>query len=176
MVTRTDEYLESTAEVMPILGELEIEPMLSRYFSLEDLIGSDLARKKKIDNTPSAKQIENLKYLCSMILDPLRDKLGKNIIVVSGFRSRELNTAMFGSPESWHMADDDKVAVDIVCKGASLKRIAETLDELQVPFDQVIISYDRSVVHIQARRPKRENISRKIVGGVVRYQSLKDKA
>jgi len=96
--------------------------------------------------------------------------------VVSGFRSRKLNTALFGSPESWHIADDDKVAVDIVCREASLKRIAETLDELKLPFDPLIIGYDRSVVHIQARRLKRESISRKIVGSVVRYQSLKDRA
>lgn len=175
MVTRTDEFLETEADVLPILGEMEEEAMLSRYYSLAELTDSEIARKKNIDNKPSIKQIENLKYLCTMILDPLRDKLGKNVKVISGFRCRELNTAMFGSPESWHMADDDKVAADIVCKGASLKKIAETLDELQVPFDKIIISYDRSVVHIQARRPKRENISRKIVGGVVRYQTLKDK-
>jgi len=173
MATRTDELLETAIEVLPIAGEFEEEPMLSRYFSLEQLTFSELARKKSIHNAPSDKQIENLKYLCSMVLDPLKEKLGKPITIVSGFRSRELNTAMFGSPESWHMAEDDKAAVDIVCKGASLKRIAETLDELQVPFDKVIISYDRSVIHIQVRRPKRENIARKIVGGVVRYQAFK---
>jgi zinc D-Ala-D-Ala carboxypeptidase len=173
MATRSAEVLETMVEVLPISGEFEVEPMLSRYFSLEQLTFSELGRKKSINNMPSDKQIENLKYLCTMVLDPLKEKLGKNITVVSGFRSRELNAAMFGSPESWHMAEDDKAAVDIICKGASLKRIAETLDELQMPFDKVIISYDRAIVHIQARRPKRENIARKIVGGVVRYQAIK---
>ncbi len=173
MATRTSEYLETAVEVLPISGEFEVEPMLSRYFTLEQLTWTELGKKKSISNTPSETQIENLKYLCTMVLDPLKEKLGKHITIVSGFRSRELNAAMFGSPESWHMAEDDKAAVDIVCKGASLKRIAETLDELQVPFDKVIISYDRAVVHIQARRPKRENIARKIVGGVVRYQAIK---
>jgi zinc D-Ala-D-Ala carboxypeptidase len=173
MATRNAEFMETTVEVLPLAGEFEEEPMLSRHFTLEQLTWSELARKKGINNSPSDAQIENLKYLCTMVLDPLKEKLGKNITIVSGFRSRELNAAMFGSPESWHMAEDDKAAVDIVCKGASLKRIAETLDDLQVPFDKVIISYDRAIVHIQARRPKRENIARKVVGGVVRYQAIK---
>lgn len=173
METRTAEILESTAEVLPIIGELEEDPMLSRYFSVAQLTFSDLARKKGIDNTPSSQQIENLKFLCTTVLDPLKEKLGKHISIVSGFRSRLLNAAIFGSPESWHMAEDDKAAVDIMCKGVSLKKIAEALDELQVPFDKVIVSYDRAVVHIQARRPKRENIARKIVGGVVRYSAFK---
>lgn len=173
MATRSAEFSETTVEVLPISGEFEEQRMLSHYFSLDQLTVSELARKKGINNTPSEKQIENLKYICTMVLDPLKEKLGKHISIVSGFRSRELNAAMFGAPESWHMAEDDKAAVDIVCRGASLKRIAETLDELQVPFDKVIVSYDRAIVHIQVRRPKRENIARKIVGGVVRYQAIK---
>jgi hypothetical protein len=173
MATRNAEFVETMVEVLPLAGEFEEEPMLSRYFSLEQLTWSELARKKGLNNTPSEKQIENLKYLCTMVLDPLKEKLGKHITIVSGFRSRELNAAMYGSPESWHMAEDDKAAVDIMCKGASLKRIAETLDDMQVPFDKVIMSYDRGIVHIQVRRPKRENIARKIVGGVVRYQAVK---
>ncbi len=174
MATQNTEFMENELEVTAVCGELDEEMMLSRHFSLADLTYSEIAKKKNIANQPNPKQMENLKYLCMTVLDPLRDALGKKIWIVSGFRSRELNAAMFGSPESWHMADDDKAAVDIVCKGFSLKKVAEKLDEMNVPFDKVIISYDRGIVHIQARRPKRENISRKIVSGMVRYQSLKD--
>jgi hypothetical protein len=75
--------------------------------------------------------------------------------------ARDGSQAKMSSTESGHMADDDKAAVDIVCQGASFKTIAETLDDLQVPFDKVIVSYDRALIHIQVRRPNVKTLSAK---------------
>ena len=41
---------------------------LSRNFSLQELIKSDTAIRKGIDNNPNADQIEKLKLLCENIL------------------------------------------------------------------------------------------------------------
>ena len=41
---------------------------LSRNFSLQELIKSDTAIRKGIDNNPNADQIEKLKGLCENIL------------------------------------------------------------------------------------------------------------
>jgi hypothetical protein len=46
MATRNTEFVETMVEVLPLAGELEEEPMLSRYFTLEQLTWSELARKK----------------------------------------------------------------------------------------------------------------------------------
>ena len=45
---------------------------LSRNFSLQELIKSDTAIRKGIDNNPNADQVEKLKTLCENILQPVR--------------------------------------------------------------------------------------------------------
>ena len=45
---------------------------LSRNFSLQELIKSDTAIRKGIDNNPNADQVEKLKTLCEKILQPVR--------------------------------------------------------------------------------------------------------
>ena len=49
---------------------------LTKNFSLLELTKSQTAERKGIDNTPSAEQQENLKSLCEMILQPIRDHFG----------------------------------------------------------------------------------------------------
>jgi hypothetical protein len=46
--------------------------MLSEHFSLYEMMRSETAESHNIDNMPNATQIENLKYLCEKILEPLR--------------------------------------------------------------------------------------------------------
>jgi zinc D-Ala-D-Ala carboxypeptidase len=58
---------------------------LSRNFSLQELIKSDTAIRKGIDNNPNADQIEKLKRLCENVLQPVRDQFGR-VKVTSGFR------------------------------------------------------------------------------------------
>ena len=50
---------------------------LSRNFSLQELIKSDTAIRKGINNNPSSGQIEKLKDLCENILQPVRDHFGR---------------------------------------------------------------------------------------------------
>ena len=60
---------------------------LTRNFSLSELIKSDTAIRKGIDNNPNADQIEKLKLLCENILQPVRDHFGR-VKCTSGFVSR----------------------------------------------------------------------------------------
>ena len=59
---------------------------LSRNFTLQELIKSDTAIRKGINNNPNSGQIEKLKTLCENILQPVRDHFGR-VKVTSGFRS-----------------------------------------------------------------------------------------
>ena len=74
---------------------------LSRNFSLQELIKSDTAIRKGIDNNPNADQVEKLKRLCENILQPVRDHFGR-VKVTSGFRSPELCVAIGSSINSQH--------------------------------------------------------------------------
>jgi hypothetical protein len=76
---------------------------LSKNFSLAELCNSHTAKKLGIDNTPNEIQIENLRYLCLKVLQPLRDNKGKAINITVGFRNRKLNNAVGGSSTSFHL-------------------------------------------------------------------------
>ena len=69
---------------------------LSRNFTLSELIKSDTAIRKGINNNPNAEQIEKLKALCENILQPVRDHFGR-VKVTSGFRSVDLCLAINSS-------------------------------------------------------------------------------
>jgi len=67
---------------------------LSDNFSLLELTKSQTAERKGIDNTPSPEHQENLKLLCTHILQPVRDHFNRVVSVSSGYRSPELCTAI----------------------------------------------------------------------------------
>ena len=75
---------------------------LSNNFSLNELVRSQTAERKSIDNTPSAEHQENLKSLCMNVLQPIRDHFGKVVTVSSGYRSPELCIAIGSRTTSQH--------------------------------------------------------------------------
>ena len=88
---------------------------LSKNFSLAELVKSQTAERKGIDNTPNPKQKKNLKLLCENILQPIRDRFGP-FIVSSGFRCHELSAAVGSSIKSQHCQG---LAVDFEVPGVS---------------------------------------------------------
>ena len=86
---------------------------MGKFFTIEELCKSSVADKFRIDNRPNKKIVENLNALIENVLDPLRKKLGKPIIVTSGYRCEELNKKVGGVPTSHHVLG---YAADIVTK------------------------------------------------------------
>ena len=84
-----------------------------KYFTLEELVHSDTAVKKKIENIPSWSDIEHLSEL-ALFLDDMREEYGKPIFVSSGFRCSKLNKAVGGKDTSVHKIG---YAVDLYVKG-----------------------------------------------------------
>lgn len=85
---------------------------LTEHFSLEELIASEVAARKHIDNTPPGDLIVNLRALAEG-LERVRAVLdGKPIHVNSGYRCVALNTAVGGAGNSMHMRG---LAADILC-------------------------------------------------------------
>ena len=73
-----------------------------KYFSFKEMIQSDVAKSKGIENIPDWEQIDALRSLIETILDPLREWYGHPITVNSGFRSKALNSAVGGVSTSYH--------------------------------------------------------------------------
>ena len=109
---------------------------LSRNFSLQELIKSDTAIRKGIDNNPNADQIEKLKALCENILQPVRDHFGR-VKVTSGFRSVELCTAIGSSANSQHAKAE---AADFEVIGVDNAELADWIHK-NLPYDQLILEF-----------------------------------
>ena len=75
---------------------------LSKNLSLNEVIKSNTALRRGIDNTPTEAHLENLKYIAEKIFQPIREHFGVPIYISSGYRSKELNEAIGGSPRSFH--------------------------------------------------------------------------
>ena len=109
---------------------------LSRNFSLQELIKSDTAIRKGIDNNPNSDQIEKLKALCENILQPVRDHFGR-VKVTSGYRSVELCMAIGSSVNSQHAKAE---AADFECIGVDNAELADWIHK-NLPYDQLILEY-----------------------------------
>jgi len=110
---------------------------LTENFSLNELTKSQTAERKGIDNTPSAEHQENLKSLCEMVLQPIRDHFGQVVSVSSGYRSPELCVAIGSSTNSQHAKGQ---ASDFEIFGVSNKELADWIDE-NLDYDQLILEY-----------------------------------
>jgi hypothetical protein len=75
---------------------------LSKYVSLAEVTRSDTAKRKGIDNGPTAEHLENLKVISEEVFDKVREYFGVPIFISSGYRSAALNKAIGGSATSDH--------------------------------------------------------------------------
>lgn len=109
--------------------------MLSQNFSLQEMVKSQTAERKGIDNVPNDQQVEELVKVCVNILQPVRDHYGIPFTVSSGFRSPELCIAVGSNMKSQHAKGQ---AADFEVPTVSNMELAEFIrDNLQ--FDQLIL-------------------------------------
>ena len=110
---------------------------LSKHFKLEEFTKSQTAIRKGINNEAGSGEIKNLTDLCYTVLEPVRAKFDKPIIVTSGFRSEELCEAIGSKKTSQHAKGQ---AVDFEIAGVSNLQIAVWI-EANCDFDQLILEY-----------------------------------
>ena len=109
---------------------------LTRNFTLSELIKSDTAIRKGINNNPNAEQVEKLKALCENILQPVRDHFGR-VKVTSGFRSEDLCIAIGSSRNSQHAKAE---AADFECPGVDNVELADWIHR-ELEWDQLILEF-----------------------------------
>ena len=107
---------------------------LSKNFPLKELIRSQTATRKGIDNFPPDYYLQNLEVLALKLLQPVRDEFGTTN-VSSGFRSFDLNVAIGGSQNSQHSKGE---AADFECPEYSNYEVAKWIAN-NLSFDQLIL-------------------------------------
>lgn len=128
---------------------------LSKNFSLRELTQSQHAARHGIDNTPPPEVVENLRALCTAVLQPLREAIGKSITITSGYRSPEVNKAIGGSTTGQHPKGE---AADFECFSMDNKALAQKIIDMKLPFDQLILEFyvsgdpNSGWVHVSHRR------------------------
>lgn len=111
---------------------------LGRHFKVKEFSCRDGSQVVFIDD-----------YLYT-VLDILRHKLGKPVIITSGYRTPEWNKKCGGAKYSYHMRG---MAADFRVDGMSPKEVAKKLDEI-VPNECGIIVYN-TWVHFDVRTGKK---------------------
>ena len=114
---------------------------LTEHFSLEELIASEVAARRGIDNAPPDELAPNLRALAEG-LERVRSILGsKPIHVNSGYRCPQLNEIVGGARNSLHMR---ALAADILCPqfGAPLE-VCRAIAASGLEVDQIIHEFGR---------------------------------
>jgi hypothetical protein len=115
---------------------------LTSHFSLEEMVASQTAARKGIDNTPAAAIVDNLRLVCER-LEEVRRAVGAPVFISSGYRCPALNRAVGGAAKSRHM---DGLAVDFIIPAAGTAlQVARAVAGCGVVFDQLIHEYGQWV-------------------------------
>ena len=126
---------------------------LSENFSLSEFQVSQTAARRGIDMTLGEAELGNLKQLVGLCLQPIRDFVQAPLIISSGYRPEELNLLIGGSKTSAHM---DGRASDFGIVGYTAREAAELITSLALPFDQLILEFERWI-HLGIAREGEEN-------------------
>lgn len=132
---------------------------LSKHFTLEELTFSDAAARHGIDNTPNEEIIENLKRLCALILEPVRDIVHKPVHVTSGYRSPIVNSLVGSKVTSQHIKG---CAADIKVPSVAPDVLMKAIIGAGLPYEQVILEF-QNWVHVSVPNnphtlPKRQEL------------------
>ena len=110
---------------------------LSKHFKLEEFTKSMTAIRKGIKNEAGSGEIKNLTDVCYAVLEKVRVKYDKPVIVTSGYRSPELCEAIGSKKTSQHTKGE---AVDFEVIGVPNIKVAYFIEN-NCDFDQLILEY-----------------------------------
>lgn len=116
---------------------LSVNVNLTKNFTLSELIISQTAARRGLDNSPSELVKSNLKLLAEKVLQPVRDNFNKPVVISSGYRSPAVNTAVGGSSKSQHILGQ---AADFIIPGIDNYVVANWIKN-NLKYDQLILEF-----------------------------------
>jgi len=145
---------------------------LSEHFTLEEFITSQTAARMGREIVPTEEQVRNATALCATILEPIRQRLARGIVISSGIRPDWLNVTIGGAPGSAHMTGR---AADINAVGMDPDTLARWIRRQGFPIDKCICEFGRWV-HVQiadgANKPRNEFLIASVVNGSTVYAEM----
>ena len=111
-------------------------------FKISELIYSDTAVSKNINNMPDINSLDCMLNLIVYCLQPIRDKLKKPMLITSGYRNSEINKLVGGASNSQHTKGQ---AVDFIVKGMTVNQVIEFIIRSGIEYDQLINEYNKWV-------------------------------
>jgi len=127
---------------------------LTPNFSLEQLTYSETAERERIDNTPGADILDNLRLLAEG-LERVRNLTGYPLDISSGYRCAELNQRVGGATTSQHTLG---LAADFTCaEFGPPADIIKAIRDSGIEFDQCILEYAKWV-HISFSKAPRGRV------------------
>lgn len=138
--------------------------ILTEHFKLAEFTRSATASRLGIDNTPPESVVNNLKNLCVQVLEPLRQWYGKPIVIGSGFRCKQLNSAVGGVWNSQHMTGE---AADLHLPNNEIGRAWFRYIRDNLPYDQLIMEKNTKSsknfwIHVSCKQDLSKNRKQKI--------------
>ena len=110
---------------------------ISKHFKLSEFTKSQVGTRFGIKNMPGSGDIKNLGNVAYEILEPVRAKFEKPVMINSGYRCLELNRKIGSSDSSQHTKG---MAVDFEIAGVSNLELALWIQN-NTDFDQLILEY-----------------------------------
>ena len=143
--------------------KLTFEQHLSPHFTVGEFFRSGTAIRLGIVNEPDAhpeegltneEVVENLRKLCTEVLEPLRKRVGR-VIITSGYRCQELNKAVGGVPHSQHLRGE---AADIYVPNQATALRYEHILEAHSAVQQLLLeplgTANKRWLHVSFRQQK----------------------
>jgi hypothetical protein len=132
---------------------------LTEHFTLEEFTTSEIASRRGIKNEPPKEAWIDIIRTCEG-LEKIRALTEKPILIISGYRSIELNRILGSGDGSQHVLGR---AADIICpRYGSAQVLAQFIESKKddVCYDQLIYEFG-SWVHVSfvADRPRKESLT-----------------
>lgn len=148
---------------------------ISKHFTANELIRSQTAARRKIDNRPNPKQFMNLVYLAT-VLEQVRALFDAPVHITSGFRCLALNRAIGSKDTSKHTQG---LAADFVVSGYSNEAVFEKIKASDINYRTVILEFPESAngwIHLDiypfAESGARRNLLAQKVNNRTQYSNV----
>jgi len=144
---------------------------LAKHFTVEEFERSQYATRHDIPNILPPDLYQRAEALCQQVLEPLRERYERPVIITSGYRCKTLNYAIGGSANSQHTMGE---AADILVPGAAPYDVCLWLQDSGLPFDQLIYEGRWTHVSLSGQRNRHEVLTALFhrEGGVKYLQGL----
>lgn len=110
---------------------------LSRHFTEAEFCKSATALRRGIANVMGPAERAKAALLCEKVLEPVRVRFGRPVVLNSGYRCRKLNLAVGSKPGSQHEQGE---AADIEVPGVPNGEVAAYIRD-HLKFDQLILEF-----------------------------------